>query len=187
MDCHGPGTRLLVCIYLLLYVWIYVWLTYTFGYSHITGVFLDIGNQLGPNLHLTYGGKSDVFRYLPNLRDASDHFLSGLLPTFLVLPLSLASHIPCFSPLLPRDSNTNLLFAPLLQNPLTLNSGVYSKLCALLGAKDSVTAEQTTWNWMLGVPDLCRISGHPSWLIPPFTPQLWDRAALPSKWHGAPV
>ena len=27
----------------------------------------------------------------------------------------------------------------------------------------------------------------PSWLIPPFTPQLWDRAALPSEWHGVPA
>lgn len=187
MNYHGPDTRLLVCIYLLIYVWIYVWLTHTFGYSRITGLFLDIGSQLGPNFHLTYGGKSDVSRCLPNLSDVSDHFRSGLLLTFLELSLSLASHLPCFSSLLHRDSSTNLLFALLFQNPLARNTGVHSKLCTLLEAKDSFTAEQATWNLTLGVPDLWGISGHPSWLIPPFTPQLWDRAALPSKWHGAPA
>ena len=187
MDCHGPGTRLLVCIYLLIYVWIYVWLIYIWIFTH-NWIFLGYWKSVGPQPPsylwweiwcLSLPPKSQRRLWSLPLCSASDFSRTPAL-TRVSSPMLLASAPP-------RDSNTNLLFAPLLQNPLTLNSGVYSKLCALLGAKDSVTAEQTTWNWMLGVPDLRRISGHPSWLIPPFTPQLWDRAALPSKWHGAPV
>lgn len=130
MDCHGPGTKLLVCIYLLIYVWINVWLTYTFGYSHVTGFLLDIGNQLGPNLHLTYGGKSDVSRYLPNLRDASDHFLSDLLLTFLELPLSLASHLPHVLPLLPLTQTRTFSLHHFSRTRLH-STLVYTANCAL--------------------------------------------------------
>ena len=47
MDCHGPGTRLLVCIYLLIYVWIYVWLIYIWIFTH-NWIFLGYWKSVGP-------------------------------------------------------------------------------------------------------------------------------------------